>query len=291
MTDLIFDASSLYARAWYAGKQSPKLCLEIAVKMVLQLLDRDAGGSGRVVNRTLFAWDGHAKTDKKRAPKPPGYVETRYRFQEALLTLFDTVHGFHPDFEADDIVATAVFNSKADEIIVVSGDKDLMQLQGGNVMYYDLNTKQIMNPRRICAKFSVKQPTQIPLALAIIGDPGDNISGIPRWGPKKAARIFEMVTDKMNFGEALAAVQRQIPDHFMPVFMESLDKTLLFTDVASVPEPVPLAFCSFEDMKSLRIDGIAQAYERIAAQYEDRRADLTSMIRGSGSGLPRQIGD
>lgn len=291
MNDVLWDGNSLYARAFYAAKHSPPLCLSIAVKMVLQLLSQEDGAIGVPISRTLFAWDGKAKTEKKRDPKPSGYVDTRYRFQEALLTLFNTVHGFHPDYEADDIVATAALNSKATEVWVVSGDKDLTQLQGGNVSYYDLNSKQIMTPRKICQKFNVKRPSQVPLALAITGDSGDNISGIPRWGPKKVAQVFEWVTDQMTFAEALVAVQQRIPDPLVHYFMESLDKTLLYADVEGVPEPSPLVFCSGEEVRALKIEGIAQAYERVAMQYEDGPAMLASMVRGSGSGSPLQIDD
>ena len=283
MNDLVIDGNSLFARCWFAVKGDPRATLRVCITAVLQLLDQDDGRIGVPVSRTLFGWDGQSKTDKKRDPKPKPYLEARYRFQEVLLPLFNTVHGYHAQFEADDIVATATFNSKAQQIFVVSGDKDLMQLQGGNVSYYDLNTKQILSPRTICHKFFVKQPSQIPLALAITGDPGDNIGGVPRWGPKKVAKVFEWVTDKMNFSEALFVVKREIPEDLLPYFLESLDKTLLYTDVEGVPEPSPLTFCGLDEARALKIDGIAQTYERVAMQYEDRRSSLASMIRGSRS--------
>lgn len=283
MNDLIIDGNSLFARCWFAVKGDQRATLRVCVTSMLQLLDQDDGRIGVPVSRTLFGWDGKAKTDKKRDPKPKEYIDTRYRFQEALLPLFNTVHGFNAEFEADDIVATATFNSKANQVFVVSGDKDLMQLQGGNVSYYDLNSKQILTARKICAKFSVKQPSQVPLALAITGDSGDNISGVPRWGPKKVAKVFEWVTEKMTFSEALFVVKREIPGDLLPFFMESLDKTLLYTDVEGVPEPSPLTFCDLNELRMSGVDGIAQTYERVAMQYEDRRSSLTSMIRGSRS--------
>jgi 5'-3' exonuclease len=291
MNDIVYDGNSLFARAWYAAKQEPGMALHIATTMVLQTIDQEDQRIGVPISRTLFAWDGRAKTDKKRDPKPKAYVDTRYRFQEALLSLFGTQHGYHAEYEADDIVATAAFSSKAKQVFVCSGDKDLMQLQGGNILYYDLNSKQILTARKICLKFSVKRPSQIPLALAITGDAGDNISGIPRWGPKKVAKLFEGVTEQMVFSEALAAVQQQIPENLMPFFLESLDKTLLFTDVEGVPEPTPLVFCGLAEVRAFKIDGIAQNYERVAMQYEDRKAILTSMIRGSKSGSDHPIGD
>lgn len=287
MNDLIVDANSLYARCWFAVKQIPAEAMTLYVNSVLQFLDRRNGRLKAPIHRTLFAWDGASKTDKKRSKKPPGYVQTRERLQEALLTLFDTDNGFHPDYEADDIVATAAFNSKADTVFVVSGDKDLMQLQGGNIVYYCLNTKAILPARYICHKFGVKQPNQVALALAILGDRNDGISGIPKWGPKKLAGLFESVTDKMDFGEALHVLKRQIPEALMDFFMESLDKTLLHTEVPNVPEPVPLRFCSEDERAACGVKHIAQNYETVAMQYEDGDQAIDSALKASKRESPR----
>ena len=168
MNDLIVDGNSLFARCWFAVKEDPVETVRLYIGSVLQLLDARGGRLKVPITRTLFGWDGASKTNKNRQAKPQLYYHTRHKVQEAILTLFNTVHGYHADFEADDIVATAVFNSKAKQIFVVSGDKDLTQLQGGNVFYYCLNTKAILPSRSICHKFSVKRPSQVALALAIL---------------------------------------------------------------------------------------------------------------------------
>ncbi len=268
MNDLIFDGNSLFARCWFAVKEIPDEAMTLYVNHVLQFLDLRAGRLKVPIHRTLFAWDGASKTDKNRSAKPAGYIQTRKRLQEALLTLFDTDNAFHPDYEADDIVGTAAWASKAETVYIVSGDKDLMQLQGGNVVYYCLNTKGVLPARFICHKFGVKRPSQVALALAVLGDRNDGIAGIPRWGPKKVAELFEGVTDKMDFSEALFAIKRQIPEELMGFFLESLDKTLLHTDVPDVPEPVPLRFCSEEELRTCGIKHIAHNYETVAMQYE-----------------------
>lgn len=288
MTDLLIDGNSLFARCWFAVKEDPDEALRACVTSTLRLLDQGREGCIRVpIHRTMFGWDGKAKTDKNRAPKPKAYIDTRYRFQEILLSLFNTVHGFHADYEADDIVATAAYASRSDRVFIVSGDKDLMQLQGGNVFYYDLNEKVITPARKICAKFSIKKPCQIPLALAIIGDTSDGISGIPRWGPKKSAKLFEAVTEDMDFGQALQALQLQIPQGpLMDAFMDSLDKTLLHTDVPDTAEPSPLRF--YLEPKVLdELDGVSMAYDRVASQYEDRAAINDDMLKDSRSGSRR----
>jgi len=288
MNEMIIDGNSLFARCWFAVRGDVPEALRVAVNLVLALMDRERGNIEMPIHRTLFAWDGRPKTDKNRDPKPREYGTTMYRFQEALLTLFNTVHGFHEDFEADDIVATAAYSSTAEQVYVVSGDKDLMQLQGGNVAYYCLNAKGLLSPRAICHKFGVKQPNQAAIALAILGDRGDNISGIPRWGPKKVQKIFEAVTDKMNFCEALRVVQDQIPEgELLDLFMASLDKTLLHMDVPGVPEPTDLVFCSSQEVIQAGIHGVSQSYERVAQQYEDGSA-VDEMLKDSSAEPGRQ---
>lgn len=281
MIDLVVDGNSLFARCWFAVKQIPSETMRLYMSSVLQFLDRRDGHFKLPISRTLFAWDGLSKTDKKRTPKPKIYIDTRYRVQEALLTLFNTVHGYHSQYEADDVVATVAMNSSSETVFVISGDKDLMQLQGGNVNYYCLNSKAVLPGRAICNKFHVKRPSQVALALAVMGDQNDKISGIPGWGPKKVEKLFEAVTEDMSFTDALAALQAQIPANLLPAFMDSLDKTLLHSDVRDVPEPQELRFCTSEELRETGIKGIGQAYETVAGQYEDQEANLASMLRDS----------
>ena len=303
MNDLIVDGSSLFARCWYAKirekskdkddkdkKPEPprepteeelRDVLDLCVQTVLQFLDQRNGRLRMPIHRTLFAWEGRAKTDKHRKEKPGKYDELRRYFKGLLVDFFGTVNAHHEDYEADDVVATVAFNSKAKNVIVVSGDKDLMQLQGGNVLYYCLYTKAMINSRLICQKFGVKRPSQVAIAQAVIGDRSDGIPGVPNWGPKKVIKLFEAVTDKMNFNQALEMVQAQIPFHLMGDFLESLDKTLLHTEIEGMPEPADLKFCETEDVEDEGFYGLARSFDQVALQYDNREDALAAMLRDS----------
>lgn len=267
MTDLIYDGNSLYARCWFAVKDDPEEALRSSILSTLTLLEPSNGRIGETIHRTMFCWDGSSKTEKERAPKPPGYVQTRLRLQKVLLTLFNTVHAWNADYEADDIAATAVYNSTSRQVILVSGDKDLMQLQGGTVTYYCLNHKQITTSRYIINKFGIKKPSQLAIALAILGDKVDNIPGIKGWGDKKVRKLFESVTEDMDFTAAYHTIEQQVPPQFKQVFLESLDKTLLHDDVPGVPEPSSLEFVDFSVVDDLGIEGISAPYDRVSSQY------------------------
>jgi DNA polymerase-1 len=202
--------------------------------------------------------------------KPPEYHEGKAMLQEDLVKLIGTNHAMPPAHEADDAVATAVEKSTADDIYIVSGDKDLMQLQCDSVHYFCLNNKGLLSRPFILNKFGVKHPRQIAIAQAVLGDKIDNIPGIKGWGPKKVKTLFEAVTAEMTFVEALDAIERQIPDEHIEVFYASLERTLLDPTLTGLPEPAPLKLMSIEEMLDLNIFGIDDAYMRMHDSYSGK---------------------
>ena len=217
MTDLVFDANSLYARSWFAAQRintDPREAIRLVVNTVMLLLDPNTNKIGSIFDRTLFAWDNNQNKAKQRDEKPKEYHDTKEIVKEVLTFLLGTVHIDSPDAEGDDIVATVVANTKPGDLIyIVSGDKDLMQLQGGNCQYYSLNDKAVLSTSFIIHKFhGIKRPSQIALELAVIGDPVDNIGGIHGYGEKKCKKLFEAVTPKMNFEAAMNAIVAQLPE-------------------------------------------------------------------------------
>ncbi len=276
-TDCIFDGNSLFARAWYASQSSPIqdadgkpiAGIDAGIKIVLSLLDQHSGKIGRV-DRTLFCWDTAPKREKPRPDKTPEYDEELARFSSTMEFLFGSANAIPPSHEADDCVATAVYRALEDpvQMYVVSGDKDLQQLQGGNVHYYCLNEKSVLSRAFILHRWKVKRPAQIAIALAILGDPGDAVPGIRGWGPKKVEKLFQEVTEDMDFNQALTVVERQIPDHLKSVFYESLDLTLLDPGVPDVPSPAPLIWGNGNFLtENYDLPGLQSYFERIKRQY------------------------
>lgn len=235
--DLIVDANSLWARAYYASKgQEPPA--HVAMKMVLGLLNPNTDKIGKIIHRTLFCWDGASKTVKKRpVAKPEDYHPKMAEFKDLLTDLLGAAHATPPDDEADDAVATAVFRDSENELYVVSGDKDIHQLCGGNTTIYSLSEGSIIGSNFISKRWGVKRPSQVSVAIAIIGDSGDGISGIKGWGPKKVKRIFEDVTEDMPLGAVIELVESQLNPAQLEQFQRSLAQSILYPDVPDVPHP------------------------------------------------------
>lgn len=83
-------------------------------------------------------------------------------------------------FEADDLIGTLVTNLRKDpnnQIYILSGDKDLYQFIGGNVMVYDTMKKKVAHREDAIEKFGVP-PERVVDYLSITGDTSDNIPGI-----------------------------------------------------------------------------------------------------------------
>ena len=276
MVDLLIDGNSLYARSWYAVMANtnppgtPQDAIRAALNTVFSLLNVNSDKLGDKVDRILFAWDGIDKRDKGRAPKPPEYHHTRELFMDYLSFLLNPAHVTVPKYEADDVVATAVKQSDADTVYVVSGDKDLQQLAKKNVHYYCLNKKCVLSLRTIRDKWGVRQPNQVALALAIIGDKVDNIQGIKGWGPKKTKQLFEAVKPEATLDEAFEVIESQIPAALRNDFYQDLDLTLLNNAVPGVGPALPVVMPPIEGVKALQMPEILDYYRPVFRLYHGR---------------------
>jgi len=125
-----------------------------------------------------------------RPPPPPDIPFQIIKTKEVAVLLGIPV--FELDgFEADDVLATLSDKlKKLGEVYIVTSDKDLLQLVGGNVFIYDAYSDVIFNREKVSEKFGVP-PEQIVDFLALTGDAIDNVPGVPGIGPKRALEILK----------------------------------------------------------------------------------------------------
>ena len=88
--------------------------------------------------------------------------------------------------EADDVIGTLARHVDG-KVLVSTGDKDMAQLVDGRVSLVNTMTDTYLDPAGVEEKFGVR-PDQIVDYLALIGDSSDNIPGVPKVGPKTAAK-------------------------------------------------------------------------------------------------------
>src|SRR5262249_41554911 len=92
--------------------------------------------------------------------------------------------------EADDVIATLALRARAQgmEVVIWSGDKDLLQLCGSGIYQVDTLRDVEYTPEAVQEKFGVP-PASLGDVLALMGDSSDNIPGVSGIGPGWAAKL------------------------------------------------------------------------------------------------------
>jgi DNA polymerase I len=141
-------------------------------------------------------------------------------------------------YEADDIIATLTHRAikKGWSTIIVSGDKDLTQLVGPDVLMWDPQRDILFDSKAVEEKFGVP-PDKILDMMALMGDSSDNIPGIPGVGQKTASSLV------MEFG-SLEGIIENVDKISRKKVQESIrnnpDKAFLSRRLASLCFEAPL---------------------------------------------------
>jgi 5'-3' exonuclease len=243
---LLVDANSVYARSYFAALSSEPRSLDQAWRRYyLNCLFGVLKAVGKH-EKILFCWDGStAKTVKPRDDKPESYYVYSEAARKTTELIFGATSCVQMDiYESDDLVATVAFRElesdrRNADVVVVSADKDLTQLAGPGIRYYCLNKKRFVPADEIAKRWGVRRPSQVSIALAIIGDKGDGVDGVKGMGRKAVEKLFtHVVTEEMTLSEAYEAVENEMVGERLRQFQESFSKTLLNTGIPDVPWPV-----------------------------------------------------
>ena len=150
----------------------------------------DAGGDGG----RKAAFSGY----KAQRPPPPEDLVPQFSLVRQAVDAFNLPRVEHPEFEADDVIASYVGAARKAGMttVIVSSDKDLMQLVtlgeddgGPPVVLYDTMKDVVIGPAEVHKKFGVL-PEKLGDLLALTGDSSDNVPGVPGIGPKTAATLL-----------------------------------------------------------------------------------------------------
>ena len=131
----------------------------------------------------------------------------------------------HDDQEADDLIAsvTARMTGQGRRVVVVSGDKDLLQLVSADVTLWDPMNDRVMDEAAVAEKYGLP-PGQLLDYFALTGDSSDNIPGVPGIGPKSAQKLIGAYHTLENLYQAAPEMKpgkavRQLLDHREQAFL------------------------------------------------------------------------
>lgn len=135
---------------------------------------------------------------KNHRPELPSELKIQFPLVREIVKYLNISAIEMEGVEADDVIASLAnkFGKASDEIIIVSSDKDLLQLVNNKVYIYDPIKKQYIREKETIEKLGVR-PSQVRDFLSLTGDVSDNIPGIPGIGPKTAIKLLEQF-DSLN---------------------------------------------------------------------------------------------
>jgi len=177
---------------------------------------------------------------------PPGDLTPQFPLVRRVLEAMRVPAIGFPGYEADDVIATLTRRARAQgwEVVIVTGDKDLMQMVDGSVRSYDSMYEKWYGPKEVEEKWGVP-PAQLADLLALIGDKIDNIPGVPGVGEKTAVKLLAQFGTVDRLYENLALV----PGKLRETLAAHRKQALLSRELATVSRQVPIDF----DLEAFRL--------------------------------------
>ncbi len=198
-TVYVIDISSYVFRAYHAlpplssSKGEPTHAVAGVAGMLAKLV-KERKPAALVIAmdspKGSFRKERFAEYKANRPPAPPDLGQQMQRVRE-ITEAWGMCPVEADRYEADDVIATLVKRCREHKmrVVIVSADKDLLQLVGPDVVMYDTMRNNVFGPAEAEAKMGVP-PGQIRDLLALMGDSSDNVPGVRSVGQKTAAKLL-----------------------------------------------------------------------------------------------------
>ncbi|RZI46869.1 DNA polymerase I [Candidatus Finniella inopinata] len=129
---------------------------------------------------------------KAHRPDAPAELVPQFALIREACDVLSVPYMEASGFEADDLIASYALAAKQKgyQVVIVSSDKDFMQLVDASVQMLDpIKNRRIGTPE-VFEKFGV-EPGRVIDVQALMGDSSDNVPGVPGIGPKTAAELIQ----------------------------------------------------------------------------------------------------
>ncbi|MFT4954073.1 MAG: DNA polymerase-1 [Brevundimonas sp.] len=179
---------------------------------------------------------------KAHRPPPPEDLVPQFALVREATAAFGLPCVELPGYEADDLIATYACKARdmGGKAVIVSSDKDLMQLIGDGVVMYDPMKDAVLEHEAVMAKFGVG-PDKVVDVQALIGDSTDNVPGAPGIGVKTASALIaeygDLDTLLARAGEIKQNKRRETLIEYADQIRLSRELVRLTCD-APAPEPI-----------------------------------------------------
>ncbi|HVY18097.1 MAG TPA: DNA polymerase I [Rhodopila sp.] len=217
---------------------------------------------------------------KAHRPPPPEEMIPQFALVREATEAFGVPAVELADWEADDLIASYALAAEeaGGQTTIVSSDKDLMQLIRPGVEMLDPIKQKVLGPQEVMEKFGVL-PDKMVEVQALIGDPTDNVPGVPGIGPKGAAQL---VNEYGTLEKVLEAAPSMKPSKRRDMLIEHADKARISRELvllrADSPRPVPVEalVCREPDRTKLAAWLVQQGFRSLIARLGLEAAPASS---------------
>jgi len=246
----LIDGSSYIFRAFFAvrglstSKGLPTNAIFGFTSMLLKILkDHKPDGVAVVFDTKAPTFRTELyEAYKANRPEMPDDLAVQIPYIKKIVEAFRIPSLEQEGYEADDLIGTLAKKADQDglEVVIVSGDKDLLQLVSAQVTVLDTMKDAQKGLREVKERFGVS-PELLPDIMGLAGDSVDNIPGVPGIGEKTAVALIKQFG---NLDSLLEKVHEADETGLKKKVKENLiaykDQALLSRDLATIDTHVPL---------------------------------------------------
>ena len=305
---LLIDGHSLAYRAFHALPDTiatdegfPTNALYGLAAMMMKMLAEERPG------RVVVCWDAPGRTFRheqdpeykaNRAATPDLFREQAEHFRP-LMEAFGFVNVELPGYEADDLIGTLARRAEeaGEPVVILTGDRDAFQLVSDNVRVMatgrGVTDTKLYTPEAVRERYGIG-PELMTDFRGLVGDPSDNLKGVPGIGEKGAAQLLQRYG---SLDAVLDHAGEQSPKR-RQALMEHADEARRTRGMAVIERDAPLELDLDEvpplDFGPERMEALRELFERFqfgsllrrlgeladGAMPEAPRAARTLVVRG-----------
>jgi len=200
-------------------------------------------------------------------------------------------------YEADDLIATytRLAAERGEEVVIVSSDKDMMQLIRPGVTMFDPIKYKVIGPPEVFEKFGVL-PEKVVDIQSLAGDSTDNVPGVPGIGVKTAAQLITEYGDLDTLLARAGEIKQPKRRESLIEFAEQarISRRLVLLDAhAPVPTPVEELTVHEPDADRLIAFLTAQEFRTTLARVQSRLRETGELAEhehvGDAPALPAAV--
>ncbi len=186
-----------------------------------------------------FREESFAEYKANRAETPPDLLQ-QIPYIRRLLDAMRVPILEYAGFEADDVIGAIARQASANmNVVIVSSDKDMLQLVDDRIHMYNPVKEDIWYDAAETERFMGVKPSQVADLLALKGDAIDNIPGAPGIGDKGAKDLVLRFGSVEGALEHAAEVERKM---YRESLQNNREQILLSKRLATIDTTVPIAW-------------------------------------------------